>query len=903
MTDHGRLCRSVAVRVRGLEPAGPPGRPWVEEIGTAGAERLRERELARPVDPRLGPGARAVLLRRPGAVAELVVVAHRAGSPAALDEMLGALDRIDAAPPPDWALGDPAAGAAVGREQVAVPGATPVTLLAALGLVLARYEGRELVAVGGPVPGAGTVLEASPRARVEDYLRSAAGPATRDPAAAPAAAGLAIAPGLELLAAAELPAELLAAELAAELLDARAWLAPLHPLSIELAIDRAGVARASCSYRHRQVDPAVARAFVRHLAAAHHALRGAEPGARLAELDPLGEQERRRIVALGGAGRPTGATPTTVHAAVAARAAETPDAVAVCDGARRITYRELDERAGRAAAALRAAGIGRHARIGVQLDRSADLVVLLLAVLRAGAAYVPLDPGYPADRLAYTARDAGLAAVIAASADGGPAEGVPVLVAGALLAAGPATGEPADGASPDDPAYVIYTSGSTGRPKGVVVPHRNVAHLMAATRDDVGAGPSDTWTFFHSPAFDFSVWEIWGCLTTGGRLVVVPYWVSRSPAELAELLATERVTVLSQTPSAFTQLMEVDRERPLPRLPRVVVLGGEPLDARPLLGWLDRHPETECRLVNMYGITETTVHVTAQVVTRREALAGSRSVGRALPGWSVQVRDPAGRLVPPGVAGEIHVGGAGVADGYLHRPGLTAERFLPAPEGGRLYRSGDRGRLLPDGRLEHLGRLDDQVKVRGHRIELNEIRSRLLDAPGVAAAVVVLREAVPGDRASARLDAYVVPAGAGGDVDLGRVRRHLSAFLPDYMLPSTVTPLVALPLTGNGKVDLARLPEPRTSDAALTDGPPADGAPVAGDGIERAVLAAWERLFGVRVRPDDTFFALGGNSLLAVRLAAALREQGLPTLALRDLYLNPTVPGLARVLAAAGEAR
>jgi len=339
--------------------------------------------------------------------------------------------------------------------------------------------------------------------------------------------------------------------------------------------------------------------------------------------------------------------------------------------------------------------------------------------------------------------------------------------------------------------------------------------------------------------------------------------------------------------------MEVDRERPLPRPPRLVVFGGEPLDTGPLLGWFDRHPEWECRLVNMFGITETTVHVTAQTVTRREALAKSRSVGPALTGWHVYVMDGRARLAPPGVAGEIYVGGAGVADRYLNRPELTAQRFLPDPvTDGRMYRSGDRGRLLPDGRLEHLGRLDRQVKVRGHRIELDEVRARLLGAPGVSAAHVVLREAVRGDRASVRIDAYVVlPVFA---TDLADIRRHLAAFLPSYMMPGTITKLAALPLTANGKLDVARLPEPLPMAARLE-------VLEEEDGVEGAVRTAWEDLFGLRVGLDDNFFDLGGNSLLAVRLSTALRARGLPSMALRELYLNPTVRRLADVLATADE--
>ncbi|WP_143267309.1 amino acid adenylation domain-containing protein, partial [Amycolatopsis thailandensis] len=360
-----------------------------------------------------------------------------------------------------------------------------------------------------------------------------------------------------------------------------------------------------------------------------------------------------------------------------------------------VRYGELDRWSARLADGLRAAGVTPGDLVGVCLDRSAELVAVLLAVLKVGAAYVPLDPAYPAERLAYTVEDARLAVVITTDT-GFPVSGGLRVLTPRDLTESRGDAEPSAVGGADEAAYVIYTSGSTGRPKGVLVPHSNVVALVDATRDDFALGATDVWTFFHSVAFDFSVWEIWGCLLTGGHLVVVPYWVSRSPEQLRDLLAERGVTVLSQTPSAFAPLTEVERTRH-DRLPvRLVIFGGEPLPVRSLLPWLDRYPETRCRLVNMFGITETTVHVTAETVTRWHALAGSRSVGRPVPGWRVYVLDESGRLAPPGVAGEIHVAGAGVALGYLRRPGLTAERFLPDPfGGGRMYRTGDRGRLRP----------------------------------------------------------------------------------------------------------------------------------------------------------------------------------------------------------------
>ncbi|WP_416968685.1 non-ribosomal peptide synthetase [Streptomyces sp. 4F14] len=552
-------------------------------------------------------------------------------------------------------------------------------------------------------------------------------------------------------------------------------------------------------------------------------------------------------------------------------AGRAPDRVAVTDGAEHLTYGELDARAAEFARGLVRRGVVPGDRVGVCLDRTAELVVVLLAVLKAGAAYVPVDPAYPAERIAYTARDAGVRVMVTRSAGFSDA-----VSPDELVGEGGELPVPGDG-----PAYVVYTSGSTGRPKGVVVPHRNVLALVDATREEYGLGSRDVWTWFHSAAFDFSVWEIWGCLLTGGRLVVVPYFVSREPDAFRDLLVSEKVSVLSQTPSAFGQLTGLEHAAVEVRL---VVFGGEPLDARGVLPWLDRHPA--CRLVNMYGITETTVHVTEQTLTRGAALAGTRSVGRALPGWHLYVTGPDGELLPPGVAGEIWVGGAGVALGYLGQVELTARRFVPDPyAAGTLYRSGDLGRLRPDGRLDHLGRIDSQVKIRGFRIELDEIRNVLLEDPAVrTAAVVVHRE---GDAAGARIDAYVVLDGG----DAGGVRARAAELLPEHMVPATVTVLDALPLTANGKLDAARL-------ATAPPAPPRQ-QPLADD-LAARLTRIWSDVLGTPVGPDDDFFELGGNSLFAVRITAALREQGLPSVRLRELYRHPTVRETVASLERAG---
>ncbi|WP_245689131.1 amino acid adenylation domain-containing protein, partial [Streptomyces chattanoogensis] len=455
-----------------------------------------------------------------------------------------------------------------------------------------------------------------------------------------------------------------------------------------------------------------------------------------------------------------------------------PDAVAV-DG---LSYREVGARSDRLARVLAETGVRTGDRVGVCLERGPDLVVALLAVLKAGAAYVPLDPHYPRERLEFIASDTGLQVALAETDPQGPCTELGLKVV--TMDAAPHQPErelPAIDA--DQAAYVIHTSGSTGRPKGVVVTHRNVGALIDATRGEFNLGPHDVWTLFHSFAFDFSVWEIFGCLLTGGRLIVVPYWTARDPEEFHTLLTREAVTVLNQTPTAFSQLLTAQAFTRTDLAVRLLIFGGESLDTALLLPWFDRYPATRCRPVNMYGITETTVHCTWRTLTRHDALHPTRSVGRPLPGWHLHVLDEHGHPTPTGVPGEIHISGAGVTRGYHNRPELTTQRFLPhTTHHTRLYRTGDRGRFLTNGELEHLGRLDDQVKIRGHRIELGEIRTVLLEDPDIhAAAVVVHHPNTP----TARLDAYIVTTHP--HTNTHHITQRLTQRLPHHLQPATLT--------------------------------------------------------------------------------------------------------------------
>jgi len=696
------------------------------------------------------------------------------------------------------------------------------------------------------------------------------------------------------------------------------------PLALYLRQDLGGELRGLLRYRHDRVDAGAAEQFCRQLEATLTAMVG-QPHTPLGELSVLPPAARARLLTAEG---PTGApeepggapsaNPFTPPAAdlptlFAARAARLPDRTAVVCEDERLTYQELDERSTALALALAERNVRPGDRVGVCLERGLDLVVALLAVLKAGAAYIPLDPGYPQDRLAFIAEDTGLATAVT---DRDPALLPPglTLLPPTAVPTGPGRELPA--ADPERAAYVIHTSGSTGTPKGVVVRHRNVTALLAATAGPEGFAfdEHDAWSFFHSFAFDFSVWEIWGCLLTGGRLVVVPHWSARDPERFHALLARERVTVLNQTPSAFAQLLAADESAEVPLSVRLLIFGGEPLEPALLLPWFDRYPERVCRAVNMYGITETTVHCTWRTLTRADALSGTRSVGRALPGWRLYVLDEEGRPAAPGVPGEIHVSGAGVAAGYLNRPELTEGRFVRGRLAERpdelLYRSGDRGRLLPDGELEHLGRLDDQVKIRGHRIELGEIRGTLLAHPAVTAAAAVVRDAH--DAAAARIDAYLVTPEQRADT--AEIRQWLAERLPAHVLPATLTVVPALPLTANGKLDAARLPapSPRQAPARPAEEPsgraaspaptgPHSAAPRAGGtagapDTAHQLCEVWQQLLGVPVGVDDNFFEMGGNSLLAVRLNALQRSTGFTGSQLKDIFRNPTPRRLAAVI-------
>ena len=611
----------------------------------------------------------------------------------------------------------------------------------------------------------------------------------------------------------------------------------------------------------------------------------ADPGIQLADLAVMSAARQQRVLAEWNdtmAGYPAQAT---LPGLFARQVRERPDAIAVTFGDRSLSYAELDAAASRLARRLRRAGVARGDLVAVHLRRSSTLLACLLGVHRAGAAYLPLDPDHPAERIAMIAADARPRLLLTETAAPDGVQ-VPVLLAdGEPDAEDPA--EPADDLPrPGDAAYVIYTSGSTGRPKGVEVEHGNLANLLFAMRDRLGAGPRDTWLALTSPAFDISALELYLPLITGGRVVVAPHGAVRRPQALARLVAQERITHVQATPSVWRLLL------PGGVTGVTALAGGEALPAG-----LARDLRERCaRVMNVYGPTETTIWSTCgepgETVT----------IGRPIANTRVHLLDERMRPVPVGVAGELCIGGAGVARGYRDRAALTAERFVPdpyGPPGSRLYRTGDQARYRADGEIEFLGRGDGQVKLLGHRMELGEIEARLLEHAQVRDAAVLLRDGDPGD---ARLIAFVVPEAGLAAPGPAALTAHLARTLPAAVLPSAFVTLDALPLTPVGKLDRKALLAGAAGTPTAADDTVTAGGTAAGDGsaanpdvamVRRICHEVLELDDSAEIGVDDDLFDLGGHSLTITQMTARIREQSGVDVSLDAVFDDPTVGGIA----------
>ncbi|MEH1919452.1 amino acid adenylation domain-containing protein [Nostoc sp.] len=615
------------------------------------------------------------------------------------------------------------------------------------------------------------------------------------------------------------------------------------------------------------------------------------PDVCINSLSLLTPRERQELLELSDASNSINCEETNLVELFAKSVVTYPNRIAVTASGKTLTYRELDQRSDRLASFLRRKGVCCEVRVGIYQERNEELIVSLLAVLKAGGTYVPLDPAYPAERIIDIVEDSNIALLLAEEAllSAVPPTKAEVVVVDKIEFSPDEEMEVCKRIFPAQAAYIIYTSGSTGKPKGCVVTHGNVTRLMRSTEPWFEFNENDVWTLFHSYAFDFSVWEIWGALVYGGKLVVVPYLESRSPETFRALLLSEGVTILNQTPSAFRSLIRADREIEDKLNLRAVIFGGEALELQSLRPWIERYGDESPRLINMYGITETTVHVTYRPISLKDIEQNRGSViGEAIPDLSLYVLDEALEPTPIGVPGEIYVGGMGVSRGYLNRAKLTVQRFIPDPyskkPGARLYCTGDIARRLPNGDLEYLGRGDEQVKVRGFRIELGEIEAALAGLPEVAEAVVVTHSENAEDK---RLVAYIVVRGQL--LDQSQLRAVLKERLPDYMIPAAFIFLDAMPLTAQGKINRKALPAPNWNHHSARRAIAPGETPA-----EKIICQVWEQVLEINlVGVEDNFFELGGDSILALKVVTELRRQGWE-LTPKDIFQQQTVKLLAQ---------
>ena len=566
-----------------------------------------------------------------------------------------------------------------------------------------------------------------------------------------------------------------------------------------------------------------------------------------------------------------------------------PEKIAVDYKGRVLTYKTLDEKSNQLAWALKALGVIPNMVVGLLTDRSLDTIIGMLGILKAGGAYLPIEVDYPIDRITYMLENSNVQILISDQPRIKAPSSINQLLFNDLLARSCDVTPPENINSPHDLCYVIYTSGTTGKPKGVMVEHLNVVRLFFNDETPFDFSADDRWTMFHSHCFDFSVWEIYGALLHGGTLILLPKEVSRDPQHCLEILKEKGITILNQTPSAFYNLIDVALESDIDQLDlRYIIFGGEALKPSRLKKWREKYPDI--MLINMFGITETTVHVTYKEIGITEIESGVSNIGIPIPTLSLFILDEYLKPVPPGVAGELYVGGAGVARGYINQEELTKARFIQNPfdPKGRLYRTGDSARLLPNGELEYIGRKDSQVKIRGYRIELLEIETALETFPGVRQAVAAVRE---DDNGNKMLHSYILGT---ADLDKNLISEKLKEMLPKYMIPSSITELKEIPTTPNGKVDRGKLPIPDMAENRK------NGFEAPRNKLEKDFTILWQDLLNVnKIGINDNFFELGGDSIISIQLVSRAKKKGM-VIAAKDIFDHQTIAELAKKIKQGG---
>jgi amino acid adenylation domain-containing protein len=612
---------------------------------------------------------------------------------------------------------------------------------------------------------------------------------------------------------------------------------------------------------------------------------------RLAEMEIIPGEEKQRILENFNDIQTEYPAGKTIHELFARQAAVTPDGAALVGAGLRalpdrvmqhLTYKELNRKSDQVAQALKEKGVLADDIVAIMVKRSVEMIIGILGILKAGGAYLPIDPGYPQERIDYMVKDSGARVLVSELSE-----------VSKVSEENPT--HPTHLTHPTQLCYIIYTSGTTGKPKGVMIEHRNVLNLIVGARHLFDFNGDDTWTVFHSFCFDFSVWEMYGAVLYGGKLIIVPRMTARDPVRFLKVLKNHGVTILNQTPLSFYHLAGEELKHKEKQLKlRYIIFAGDALEPARLKQWREKYPGT--RLINMFGITEATVHSTFKEIGDSEIDCNTSNIGKPVVSVSAYVLDENRNLCPWGVPGELYIGGRGVGRGYINRPGLTAERFVSfsyrsygshrSYRSIKIYKTGDLVRLRDNGEMEYLGRIDRQVQLRGYRVELGEIEKRLLKHEEITGAAVLAAE---GEGSGKYLCAYVV---CGREIRVRDLRAYLAKGLPDYMVPSYFIRVERIPLTSNGKLDRKALPEP---DGSRLQAGAAYLAPQTG--LEQEITDHWLKVLDVdRVGIHDNFFELGGNSLNIMQLNARLKEALARDIPVVSMYKHITVSSFAGYL-------